>query len=109
MLVNSYYSYSVLSVFAARAGLDDRHIKLIWLPPEASKIAAGYDVWAVYGRSGQATRRSPEEFRRSLAAALGAPLTVNAVGRYIVLWRFKKPPEPIAPAAGFCRLEPRRP
>ncbi len=110
VLVNSYYGYSVLSVFAARAGLDQRHVKLTWLLPEAvepAKIATAGDVWAVYGRSGQAAKRSPEDFRRSLSIALGGPVAANAIGRYIVLWRFRKPkpPEPDAQAGGYCRLE----
>jgi mannosyltransferase len=111
VLVNSYYAYSVLAVFAARAGLDQRHVKLTWLLPEAAKAAPGHDVWAVYGRSGQgAKKRSSGDYRRSLSLALGGPVAVNAIGRYIVLWRFKapKPPEPEAEAGGYCRLEEQR-
>jgi mannosyltransferase len=107
VLVNSYYGYSVLSVFAARAGFDQRHVKLTWLLPEAAKIPPTGEVWAVYGRSGQATKRSPEDFRRSLSIALGGPVAVNEIGRYILLWRFRKPksPELDAPAGGYCRIE----
>jgi mannosyltransferase len=112
VLANSYYAYSVLSVFAARAGLDQRHIKLTWLMPEAvAKTAPGHDVWAVYGRSGQVSKRSPEDFRHSLTLALGGPMAANAIGRYIVLWRFPKPkPSQRAVATGgYCRFEPKHP
>jgi hypothetical protein len=112
VLVNNYYAYSVLAVFAARAGLDQRQIKLTWLLPVAAKIAPGHDVWAVYGRSGQgAKKRSAEDYRRSLSLAFGGPMAVNAIGRYILLWRFRapKPPEPATEAGGYCRLEEEHP
>jgi mannosyltransferase len=107
VLVNSYYAYTVLSIFADRVGLDARHVKLTWLLPEAVKIAPDQDVWAVYGRSGQATKHSAEDFRRLLSVALGGPVAVNAVGRYIVLWRFRAPKRPLpdVEAGGYCRLE----
>jgi mannosyltransferase len=106
VLVDSYYAYSVLSVFAARVGLDVRHVKLTWLLPEAAKAAPGHDVWAVYGRTGQMKKRTPEDYRRSLFA-LGGPIAVNVVGRYILLWRFRvaKLPERDEEAGGYCRIE----
>ncbi len=107
VLVNSYYAFSVLTVFAARAGLDQHRVKLTWLLPEAAKVAPGNAVWAVYGRSGQATKHSSEDYRRSLSLALGGPVAVNAIGRYIVLWRFRAPkrPDPATTAGAYCRLE----
>ncbi len=109
VLLNSYYAYSVLSVFAARAGLDNRRVLLTWDAADAAQVAPGHDVWAVYGRTGQAARQPAEDYRRSLAG-LGRPVVENSVGRYIVLWRFAEPngPGPAAVAApahmpgGFC-------
>ena len=97
VLLDSYYAYSVFSVFAARAGLDDRRVKLSWQLPEATGIAPGHDVWAIYGRADQAKMQSIEAYRRSLAA-LGRPAVEKSVGRYIVLWRFAEPNGP-GPAA----------
>jgi mannosyltransferase len=91
VLLDSYYSYSVLAVFAARAGLDDHRVTLTWNLPEAARLAPGHDLWAVYGRTGQAVKKqSPEDYRRSLAA-LGDPIVENSVGRYIILWQFREP------------------
>jgi uncharacterized membrane protein len=89
VLVDSYYAYSVLSIFAARAGLAD-HVALTWQPPASAKptIPPGHNLWAVYGRAGQAAKRqSAEEFLGALAP-LGPPAVEHSVGRYIVLWRF---------------------
>jgi mannosyltransferase len=98
VLLDNYYSYSVFSVFAARAGLDDHRVVMTWSLPEAAGLAPGHDLWAVYGRSGQATKKqSPEEFRRTLGA-LGEPVVENSVGRYIVLWQFREPKVVIQPA-----------
>ncbi|HUC10957.1 MAG TPA: glycosyltransferase family 39 protein [Stellaceae bacterium] len=97
VLVNNYYAYSLLSLFAARAGLDEHKIKLTWDLPKAEQVAPGRDVWAVYGRTGQAARQPAENYERSLAA-LGHPVVENSVGRYIVLWRYAEPngPDPAA-------------
>ena len=100
VLVDNGYAYSVLSVFAARAGLDGRRVKLTWRRSEAAQIAPGHDVWAVYGRAGQGKKQSAEDYRQSLAA-LGRPVLEKSVGRYIVLWRFRQPngPDPAATVA----------
>jgi hypothetical protein len=116
VLLDSYYSYSVLAAFAARAGLDDHRITLTWQLPVPARLAPGHDLWAVYGRAGQAAKKqSAEAFRRSLAI-LGQPATETAVGHYIVLWRFKglQATPPITQAAppqaglrGWATAEPR--
>jgi mannosyltransferase len=106
VLADSYYAYSMLNVFAARKGLDKRQVKLTWLLPEAAKVAPGHDVWVVYGRAGQTSRKSPQDYRHSLLA-LGGPVAVDAIGRYIVMWRFHAP-EPRKPAVepgGICRFD----
>jgi mannosyltransferase len=97
VLLNSYYAYTVLSVFAARAGLDEHQVKLTWELPQAAQIAPGRDVWAVYGRTGQAARQPAGDYERSLSN-LGRPVVENSVGRYIVVWRFAEPngPDPAA-------------
>lgn len=100
VLVDNYYAYTVLSVFAKRALLDQRTVRVTWQLPDALQIAPGHDVWAVYGRTGQ-TARKPAETYRELLSALGHPVIEKSVGRYIVLWRFAEPsgPEPAALAA----------
>ncbi|HEY3908639.1 MAG TPA: glycosyltransferase family 39 protein [Stellaceae bacterium] len=91
VLVDSYYSYSVLSVFAARAGFADHGVSLTWDLPQALREAPGHDLWAVYGRTGQASKkRSPDNYRKALAP-LGQPVAQNPVGRYILVWRFREP------------------
>lgn len=91
VLLDNYYSYSVLSVFAARAGLDDHRVTLTWSLPEAIRLAPGHDLWAVYGRTGQAAKKqTPEEYRSTLAV-LGQPVVENSVGRYIIIWQFAEP------------------
>jgi hypothetical protein len=112
VLVDSYYAYSVLSVFAARAGLDQHQVALTWQPPDPASIAPGHKLWAVYGRTGQAAKRqSAEQFLDALAP-LGYPVAEHSVGRYIVLWRFKErqatletPPQPRFES--FASEEPR--
>ena len=104
VLLDSYYSYSVLSVFASRTGLTDHGVKLSWSLPQAVRQAAGHDLWAVYGRAGQATKKqSPQAYRQALAP-LGPPLAQNPVGRYILVWRFS---EPTAPADQIATPQPR--
>jgi mannosyltransferase len=100
VLLNGYYAYSMLSVFAAEAGLDAHRVKLTWQLPEAARIAPGHDVWAVYGRTGQTAKQPIENYRQSLAA-LGQPAVETSVGRYIVVWRFAQPngPDPGALAS----------
>ena len=112
VLVDSYYAYSVLSVFAARAGLDEHRVALTWQPPDPAAITPGHNLWVVYGRTGQAAKRqSAEQFLDTLAA-LGHPVVEHSVGRYIVLWRFNEreaaletPPRPHPEA--FAADEPR--
>ena len=97
VLLNSYYAYSMLSVFAVRAGLDERRVKLTWQLSEAAQIAPGRDVWAVYGRTGQNSRQPAGDYQQSLSS-LGHAAVEHSVGRYIVLWRFLEPngPDPAA-------------
>ena len=104
VVVDSYYAYSLLSVFAARAGLDDRRVALTWQLPEAAAILPGHNLWAVYGRTGQAAKKqSAEEFLGTLAP-LGHPVVEHSVGRYIVLWRLAER-EAAAQAPRRARLE----
>ncbi len=115
VLLDSYYSYSVLAVFAARAGLADHGVRLSWNLPQAIKEAAGHDLWAVYGRTGQAAKKqSPKDYREALAT-LGPPAAKNPVGRYILVWRFSDPATPAVQIAtpqprpdGVASEEPRR-
>jgi mannosyltransferase len=97
VLLNSYYAYSMLSVFAARAGLDEHRVKLTWELPQAEQVPPGHDVWAVYGRTGQNARQPPGDYQGSLSS-LGHAAVERSVGRYIVLWRFREPngPDPAA-------------
>jgi mannosyltransferase len=91
VLLDSYYSYSVFTVFAARAGLDDHQVTVTWNLPDAARLAPGHDLWAVYGRTGPATKRqSKDEFRHTLPVQ-GEQVAENAVGRYIIFWRFRAP------------------
>ena len=91
VLLDNYYSYFVLSTFAARDGLANDGVTLTWNLPEALRLAPGHQLWAVYGRTGQAAKKqTPDGFRNSLAA-LGRPVREKSVGRYIILWRFDEP------------------
>ncbi|HJU16084.1 MAG TPA: hypothetical protein VJ770_06410, partial [Stellaceae bacterium] len=101
VLVNKGYSYYVFSVFAERAGLAARGIRLARHIGEAERLAPGHDVWAVYGRTGQGPMAPPERYLRSLAR-FGRPQAEYAIGRYILVWRFHEPAdaEPAPPDAG---------
>jgi mannosyltransferase len=92
VLVNNYYAYYVFSVFAARAGLPARQVEVTWQLPQAAKLAPGHDLWAVYGRTGQAAMKPLELYRRSLAV-LGQPVAEYSFGRHIVAWRYREPEE----------------
>jgi hypothetical protein len=116
VLVNDYYSYYVFSIFAARAALADHGVKVRWELSEearltaerdqrekswvaavqgfsaAARLAAGHDLWVIYGRSGQAPMEPSEAYHRSLAD-LGRPLSEFSVGRYIAGWRYRGPEE----------------
>ncbi len=93
VLLDSYYAYSVLSVFAKRTSLDHSAVRLTWQLSDALQIAPGRDVWAVYGRTGQVTKQSAENYRQSISS-LGHPSLEESVGRYLVLWRFIEPNGP---------------
>ena len=96
VLLDSYYSYIVLTTFANRAGLDNQRIYFTLDPVEAAQTVSGHDLWAVSGRTGQSTTNpSPDEFRRRLMT-IGQPLFENAVGRYIVVWRLRAPNKPVS-------------
>jgi hypothetical protein len=123
VLVNDYYAYYVFSVFAARANLAGRQVKVTWQLSaaareagagdankswsaaaqgfaEASRLAAGHDLWVIYGRSGQGAMQPAEAYRRSLVGS-ARPLAEFSVGRHIVAWRYREPgaPEPNEEAA----------
>ncbi|HZU90261.1 MAG TPA: glycosyltransferase family 39 protein [Stellaceae bacterium] len=100
VLVNRGYSYYVFSIFAERAGLLQRGVRLAAHLEEAERLAPGHTLWAVYGRTGQGPMQPPEDYLRSLAP-LGRPLREHAIGRYIIVWRFSEPAdaEPATPAA----------
>jgi hypothetical protein len=93
VLLDSYYAYSVLSVFAKRTSLDHSAVRLTWRLSDALQIAPGRDVWAVYGRTGQVAKQSAENYRQSISG-LGHPSLEESVGRYLVLWRFVEPNGP---------------
>jgi mannosyltransferase len=92
VLVNDYYSYYVFSVFAARTALAERRVMMTWRLPEATRLAAGHNLWSVYGRAGQGVMEPVETYRRSLAI-LGRPAAEFSIGRYIVAWRYREPGE----------------
>ncbi len=91
VLLDNYYSYFVLSTFAARDGLANDGVTLTWNLPEALRLAPGHQLWAVYGRTGQAAKKQTPEGFRDTFAGLGRPVTEKSVGRYIILWRFEEP------------------
>jgi hypothetical protein len=116
VLVNDYYAYYVFSVFAARADLARRQVKVTWQLPEAARqagagdknkswiaatqgfaeaarLAAGHDLWVIYGRSGQEVMAPAEVYRRSLAGST-RPVAEFSVGRHIVAWRYREPGAP---------------
>jgi hypothetical protein len=99
VLLNSYYSYSVFAVFAARAGLTEHGVGLSWQPSEAATLARGHDLWAIYGRAGQQPKETLAEYRRSLAD-FGRPIAEASVGRYVRVWRFADSEASTAPIAG---------
>jgi mannosyltransferase len=100
VLLNRGYSYYVFSIFAERAGLPQRGVRLAAHLGEAERLAPGHNLWAVYGRTGQGPMKPPEDYLRSLAP-LGRPVREHAIGRYIIVWRFSEPadPGPAAPSA----------
>jgi hypothetical protein len=117
VLVNDYYAFYVFSVFAARTDLVDRQVKLAWQLSqearlaaardpgekswiaaiqgfsEAVRLAAGHDLWVIYGRSGQEVMAPAEDYRRSLAGS-ARPVAEFSVGRHIVAWQYRVPGEP---------------
>jgi hypothetical protein len=122
VLVNDYYAYYVFSVFAARTDLADRQVKLTWQLSEAARLAtandaekswiaaiqgfakaarlaAGHDLWVIYGRSGQEVMEPAEVYRRSLAGS-ARPVAEFSVGRHIVAWQYREPGEPEPGAQG---------
>jgi len=87
VLVNGYYAYWVLGVFAREAGFDESRIRVIWKPDEAAPPPAGHTLWAVYGRTGPAVAETADEFQAALAR-LGAASPTQAIGRFITLWSY---------------------
>lgn len=98
VLVNRGYSYYVFSIFAKRADLAGRGVRIARHLAEAERLAPGHNVWAVYGRTGQGPMSPLEAYLRSLAP-LGRPAAEYSIGRYIVLWRFAEPGEAESAAA----------
>jgi hypothetical protein len=98
VLLNSWYSQYVLTAFGARSGLDDRRLLLTWEPADAARFAPGHGLWVVFGRAGQGTMATPQDYVNSLSW-LGRPMTEERIGRYIVLWRFGAP-EALATVCG---------
>jgi hypothetical protein len=123
VVVNDYYAYYVFSVFAARTGLADRQVRLTWQLSEAARLAAahsfeerswvaaiqgfaeaarlaaGHDLWVIYGRSGQEVMEPAEDYRRSLAGS-ARPVAEFSVGRHIVGWQYHEPGETEAGTQG---------
>ncbi len=91
VLLDNYYSYFVLSTFAARTGLADDGVVLTWKLPEALRLAPGHQLWAVYGRTGQAAKKQTAEAFRDNLDGLGRAASEKSVGRYIILWQFDEP------------------
>jgi mannosyltransferase len=92
VLVNRGWSYYVFSIFARRAGLAGRGVRIARHIAEAERLAPGHAVWALYGRTGQGPIVSAQDYLRSLAP-FGRPSAEYAIGRYIILWRFAEPGE----------------
>ena len=90
VLLNNRDSYLVLRAHAARDHLDERGLFLTWRPAEAARCATGHRLWVLYGRAGQEALPAPVEYAASLAA-LGEPVDDEAIGRYVILWRFRQP------------------
>lgn len=95
VLLNDYHADYVLSAFAPRAGLDLTRVKLSWNTKQAAPPAPGHDLWVVFGRTGQGPMATPAAFLGTLSS-LGAPVSEERIGRYIVLWRFQAPGAPTA-------------
>jgi hypothetical protein len=118
VLVNDYYAYYVFSVFAARTDLAGRQVKVTWQLSDAARqasshdpekswiaaiqgfaeavrLAAGHNLWMIYGRSGQEAMEPAEDYRRSLAGS-ARPAAEFSVGRHIIAWQYREPgaPEP---------------
>lgn len=95
VLLNDYQADYVLSAFAPRAGLDLTRLTLSWSKKHMAMPAPGRDIWVVFGRTGQGEMETPTAFLGGLSS-LGAPASVEQIGRYIVLWRFHLPSAPSA-------------
>lgn len=101
VLLNSGYAQYVLTASADLAGLDDRELLMTWHPNEAAaRLAPHHDLWVVFGRAGQVSMETPDDYVNSLSW-LGRPISEDHIGRYIVMWHFA----PSALAAD-CRMAP---
>ena len=89
VLLDNYSSYYVLSAFAAGSGLDRRGLTFVWERARAAELARGHGLWAVYGRVGQGELKPAAAYLETLAS-LGTPVSEQAIGRYIVLWRLDR-------------------
>jgi mannosyltransferase len=88
VLLNSWYAHYVMTAFAERTTLSDRHPVLTWSPEDAAaQLLPRHDLWVVLGRAGQTPMPSPDDYLNSLAA-LGRPIEERRIGRYITIWRF---------------------
>jgi mannosyltransferase len=90
VLANRGYTYYVFDIYAKRAGLAERGLKIAPHLRQAEAWAAGHDVWALYGLIGQSRIVPPEDYLHSLAS-LGQPDAEYRVGRYITLYHFTEP------------------
>jgi mannosyltransferase len=91
VLADRGYTYNVFAIYADEEKLAARGLRVTNQLSEAEKWAPGHDVWAVYGRIGQADIVPAADYLRSIAP-LGRPDASYRVGRYITLFRFHEPP-----------------
>lgn len=101
VLLNSWYAHYVMTAYAERTGLIDRHPVLTWNPAEAAALPPRHDLWVVLGRTGQAPLPAAEAYLDRLAR-LGRPIEERQIGRYITMWRFA--PATVAATCGTAAM-----
>jgi mannosyltransferase len=98
VLLNSWYAHYVMTAFAERSELADRHVVLTWDPADAAaRLQPHHDLWVVFGRAGQAAMPTTDAYLNSLSG-IGRPIAEQQIGRYIVMWRFA--PDAVAAGCG---------